>query len=338
MSAPLERVLITGGTGFVGSALARLLASEGRDVHVLARATSDRAPLADLPVTWHTGSLEDAESVARAVSAAGAGAGAGAAVVHAAAVISYRTRDRELQRRVNVGGTRTVLDACRRAGTARVVHVSSVVAVGAAPDAESALDEDATWNGAAMRCDYADTKREAEELALAAADELDLVAVLPGAIFGPAPVPSNTTRFLQRIARGALGPACPPGSLSVVGVDDVALGIRAALDRGARGRRYLLTDGNLTHRELFARAAAELGAPGPRLTLPPALWSLAVAGSALVDRVKPLELATPQSLRLLGLHFRFDASRARRELAWSPRPFDEVLRETAVWMAERGLR
>ena len=104
-----------------------------------------------------------------------------------------------LQREVNVEGTRHVLRAARRAGVTRAVHVSSVVAVGFSERGET-LDEDAPWNGAKLGIDYVTTKRAAEELALAVADELDLCIVNPGAIFGPSPRPANTARFLRKIA------------------------------------------------------------------------------------------------------------------------------------------
>ena len=126
-------VLITGGTGFLGAAVVRELLERGDAVHVFARPTADRGALADCDVTWHAGDVLDAGSLERALARTREAAGQDPFVVHSAAVISYRTRDRDLQRQVNVGGTRNVLAAARRIGVARVVHVSSVVAVGFAP-------------------------------------------------------------------------------------------------------------------------------------------------------------------------------------------------------------
>jgi len=123
----------------------------------------------------------------------------------------------------------------------------------------------------------------------------------------------------------------------VVGVDDVAQGIRLALERGTAGRRYLLTESCWRLVDLLRLAADEFGARPPRLVLPPVPWRLLVAASRLLDRLRPLELTTPQSLRLLGIHYRADSTRARRELGWEPKPFREVLSETADWMRGAGL-
>jgi dihydroflavonol-4-reductase len=326
--------LVTGATGFVGAALARDLAQRGHAVHALARASSDRSALSGVDVRWHAGDLEDAASVERAVAAVCA-AGERPWIAHSAAVISYRTRDTELQRRVNVEGTRALLDACRRHPVGRVLHISSVVAVGHARPGEL-LDEDAPFNGAELGSDYVDTKRAAEELALRAAAELDLVVVNPGAIFGPNPRGGNTGRFLRELARGAVGPFAPPGSLSVVGVGDVAHGCVLALERGARGRRYLLVESAHTALEAFRVAARLLGVRAPRWTVPPPLWRPVVLAAGAADALRPTEVFTPHAMRLLGVHFRFHAERARAELGWRPRPFEEVLRATIDELHSRG--
>ena len=130
-----------------------------------------------------------------------------------------------------------------------------------------------------------------------------------------------------------------PGSLSVVGVQDVAAGILLALASGRHGRRYLLTDENLRLGELLLRIQRTLRPDGPHpglLHLGPGAWRGLVAASRLVDRVKPQHVVTPTALELLGLHFRFDSSRARGELGWTTRPFDEVLLETATWLRRIG--
>lgn len=333
-------MLVTGGTGFLGTALVSHLARLGWEVHVLARPSTSRAPSPGLEPRWHAGDLLERDSVERAVSAVaarGAEGGVPARVVHGAALISYRTRDAERARRVNIEGTRTLLEACRTEGVGRFCLVSSIVTVGHAPDARSVLDEDAAYNGAVLRAHYVTSKRAAEELVLEAAAERDVVVVNPAAIFGPGSRSANTTRFLQRFAAGALGPFAPPGSLSVVGVEDVAEGIRLALLRGARGRRYLLAESCWTLRELFDLAAQVFERRPPRGTVPLPLWRLGVAGAGLVDRLRALELTTPQSLRLLGVHYRGDATRARRELGWEPEPFRSVLARTVAWMRAEGL-
>jgi len=332
-------VLVTGATGFLGSALARELAGRGHEVHAFARASSERAVLDGVPVRWHEGDLTDAPSVERAVAVvcrAGAALALEPWVVHSGAVISYRTGDGELQRAVNVGGTRHVLEACARHPVGRLLHVGSVVAVGHAAAGE-VLDEDAPFTGAELGCDYVDTKRAAEELVLAAAGEVDTVVVDPGAIFGPGHSGPNTVQFLRKFSRRGTGPFAPPGVLSVVGRDDVVQGALAALGRGRRGRRYLLTESSYELFDLAGLAAGVLGVAGPRWRLSHGAWGAVVRVVSALDGRVDLGPLTPQSARLLGVRFAFRSDRARRELDWRPRPFEGVLSETVAWLGERGL-
>ena len=330
-----RRVLITGGTGFVGSELARELDRRGHDVHVFARGSSERALLDDAQITWHEGDLCDAAAVERAVARVSAGE-AEPWIVHSGAVISYRTRDAELQRAVNIGGTRNVVEACRRQRVGRLLHISSVVAVGHSPDALP-RDEQLDYNGAGLGCDYMDTKRAAEELVLGAARDLDLVVVNPGAIFGPGHSGPNTVQFVRSVARGRTGPFAPPGTLSVVGRGDVVSGCLLALERGEPGRRYLLCESVWSFLDLFRLTARELGVRSPRWRLAPRPWRWLRAAASVPDRFLDLSPATPQALGMLGVHFSFDARRAREELGWRPRPFEGVLRETIAWLRESSL-
>ena len=323
-------VFLTGATGFVGGELARRLLARGHAVHALAREGADRSALAGLDVVWHAGDLLERAALERGIAAVGPGAW----VAHVAALISYRTRDAELQRRVNVEGTRRVLEACRRLPVARVLHMSSVVTVADSPDGRE-RDEEAGFNGARLGVDYVATKREAEELALAA-DDLDVVVVNPGAIFGPNPRGGNTVRFLRRLAAGRTGPLAPPGSLSVVGVGDVAEGSILALERGRRGRRYLLVESAHPTLRVFALAARLLGVRPPRAAVPRPLWELAIAAAGAVDRVRAADLLTPQTLRMLGVHYLLSGGRARRELGWTPTAFEDVLRATIEDLRARG--
>lgn len=334
-------VLVTGGTGFLGSAITRRLAARGDEVHVLARASSDRSVLDGVAVTWHAGDLTDDASVRAAVRAAAARAamlGRSAQVVHCGALISYKTADRARQVAANVEGTRSVLAAAAAERIARVLHVSSVVAVGHGRDAGT-LDEATEWNNGPLGVDYATTKRQAEELALAAARAgFDVVVVNPGAIFGAWGGHSNTARFLRLAAAGKGPLVAPPGSLGVLGIDDTADGCVLALDRGRRGERYILVESWIRSADLLRLVARITGGRNPLVTLPKASWPLVLAASRLIDRVSPLEGTPPQALAMLAVELRFDARKARAELGWQPAPFEDVLRATVrgLGLAVRG--
>jgi len=321
-----ERVLVTGATGFVGGELVRLLLERGFEVHALARGAHPT-----LPVAWHAGDLIDARAVDAAIAAARP-----RWVVHCGALISYASRDTARAAEVNVEGTRHVLEACKRQRVARLVFVSSVVAVGPSPDGRP-LDERSAFHGAKFGVDYMDTKRAAEELVLAASGELDVVVANPAAVYGPAEGRSNTVKFLQQLAAGKRPMAAPPGTIALVGVRDTAEGILLVLERGRRGERYLLVERCVPVIELFRMMSEALGVPPVRRTVPRALWPLVVALARVLDRLRPLEIATPQGLAMIGSRLVFDARKAREELGWRPRPFEEVLAQTISILRERGV-
>lgn len=324
--------MITGASGFVGSTLIRQATNVGRRVHAFVRSTSPRAHLEQFEPTWHVGDVTDPKSLERAFQAV---AGTGEFdVVHCAALISYRTQDAIAARVVNVEGTRHVLEAAKRAGARRVCHVSSVVSVAVAEGTET-LDESVPFRG--LPCShYTTTKRAAEDYVRAIANEQEVVIVCPGAIFGASATMTNSMLFLERAAAGRLPAFAPPGMLSVVGVEDVARGILLALERGRAGERYLLTGENLTHAELFGLAAELSGQRGPRGRLAPWLWRLAAIGVGLVDRVRPLELVTPQMMAHLGATYRFDAAKAQRELGLEFEPARTVLKTALACLSERN--
>lgn len=331
-------VLLTGATGFLGRALAQELVRRRTETHALVREDSPRGPLETLPITWHVGDLRDETAIDRAVAALAASARAAGGtprILHAAALISYRSRDRSLSEEINVKGTERLLASARRHGVGRFLFVSSVVAVGACTGPDPA-SESAPFNLGHLGVAYADTKRAAEERVLAGARTLDAVVVNPGAIFGPVERASNTVRTIRRISEGRVPPFLPPGSVGVVGVEDAALGTLLALDRGRSGERYLLVESSLPIAELFARIAAQLGARRSGRVLSPRTWNLLTALASWWDLVLPMNLTPPQALRMLGQDLRFDASKARRELGWAPRPFDEVLAATIAHLRSRG--
>ena len=338
--APLApHCFLTGATGFLGAELARRLAARGVRLHLLVRDARKAAPLAAAGHAVHAGDLCDADSVRRAMEAAARESGGVFDVLHNAALISYRRADRERQRAINTGGTRTVLEHALRLGARRFCQVSSVVTVGSSRDGEP-VDETAPFDLGGLGVDYVDTKRAAEELVFAVSDRLDTVGVNPAAIFGAKDGGSNTARFLARIAAHGAPPLAPPGRLAVVGVEDAAEGTILALERGRRGERYLLVESCWKTRELFELAARLSGRRGPYGTLPAWLLPPVVAAARALEPVWASDMVPPQALTMLGRLLVFDAAKARRELGWTPEPFETVLRRSllAATEARRGSR
>jgi nucleoside-diphosphate-sugar epimerase len=305
--------LVTGATGFLGRHLVRLLAERGDELRALVR--GDAPELRELGVELVRGDVLDADAVRRA--AAGCGL-----VFNLAGLVSHERRDLPRLRAVNVDGVRTVLEAAEPG--ARVVHVSSVAAVGPAPAPDRPADESQPFPAWAERFPYATTKRAGEHVAFAAAAAgADVVIACPGFLLGPGDVNRVSTWHVGRYLAGTLR-VHVRGGLSNVDARDVAAGLVALGERGRAGERTILTsrEGNLSHADLFRRLGEVTGVRRRTVPLPPAL--VAAWASAVPWPVKPGEARA-------AAHWWFhDPAKAERELDWQPRPLDETIAATAA--------
>jgi dihydroflavonol-4-reductase len=322
--------LVTGGSGFIGSAVTRALAAHGRDVVVLLEPGADDRGLAALDVERVTADLRDADGVRRAVRGC-------TSVFHLAALYRFWARDRRDFYAVNVDGTRNVLIAAREAGVERIVYTSTVGTLG--------LDHGRSAN----ELDYPDvshlfgsykrSKYVAEhEVLRAAAEGLPVTLVQPTTPLGPGDgAPTPTGRIVLDFLNGRM-PGYVDTVLNVVHVDDVARGHLLAHDLGAVGRSYIVGGENLSLQQLLAELAARTGLPAPRVRVPRAVslgvaWvSDTVEGRLLRRRPRiPLEAARMATTRMA-----FDDARARTELGYAPRPAAEAIEDSARWFVDNG--
>jgi dihydroflavonol-4-reductase len=323
------KVLVTGGTGFVGSQIVVALLRRGDAVRVLHRATSNLVMLEGLPVEHFLGDVLEAEAVARAVAGCDL-------VFHVAAVASYWRTQREQVYRVNVEGTRIVMEACLAAGVPRVVHTSSVAAIGIPRNGQPA-DESATFDAFSATFAYADSKHRAEAVVLqAVARGLPAVIVNPGAVYGAGDHNLISGSMVLELARRSV-PLVPDGGLCVVDVDAVVQGHLTAAERGRIGERYILGGENLTLLEIATEICAVVGRRAPRVTVP--AWTLPPAALA-VDAFNRLGLGPPvvsgEQIRMAGLRVFYDTTKAVRELDYPLLPFRGAVEKTYRWYQENG--
>lgn len=319
------RVLLTGATGFLGGAIARTLAEGGHEVRALVRSTSKLTNLQDLPIERAEGDVTEAASVKRAIEGRDA-------VVHTAGIVSWRRQDRDLVYRVNVEGTKTVLGSALEAKVARAVFTSSLAAVGATTG-PAVLDEAAAWDeGLLGGLDYMRSKRlgEVEALGLARAG-LPLVVVNPGFLLGPGDIYRSSATTAMAIARGRI-PGYVRGGISCADVRDVAAAHRAALEgKGRPGERYILGGHNVTMDEFMSRVAGMAGRKPP----PRTPYALAYV-FALFGELKGRSDLNRQLLRASSLYTFADSAKASRELGYTIRPFDEMVRDTLRFFLRIG--
>jgi dihydroflavonol-4-reductase len=315
----VPRSLVTGGSGFIGSHVTRLLVDRGDDVSVLVRKSSKRRSLERLGVKLVRGEVTDRPSVRRALEDADR-------VFHIAGTANLAlARDRVF--RLNVEGTRIVLEEALRAGVARVVLTSSAAAIGPPPPGEVA-NERTVWDAGRYGIPYVDSKHAAEVEALhLLARGLPLVIVNPTHVLGPGDPGRSSTSLVLRFLRRQI-PAYVDGTLNIVGVDDVARGHLLADERGQVGERYVLGNRNYTTDRLFADLGRLSGVEPPALKLP---LGVAVALASGVQRVGGLELPSPTEVRASSLNWAFSNAKAKRQLGWRTSPHEDCLEETIAW-------
>jgi len=309
------RALVTGAGGFIGSHVAAALCASGASV----RAFDLRAP-AELPpgAEFAQGDLLDPDALRRALDGCDT-------VFHLAALYSYSPRDAAAMARVNVDGTRAVIEA---AGARRVVHTSSCATCGpVAGRAATEADGPARWE---LRVAYKRTKVAGERVALdAAARGSDVVVVNPTTPVGPGDLrPTPTGKMVADVAAGRALAYLAGGALNVVAVEDVARGQLLAWERGRAGRRYLLGGENLTMREVFAAIAQAAGRPAPRVAVP---WIAAYAAAAVASRLRrDPRLLVLDEVRVARWPMLFDDARARSELGYTSEPAVSALTRAAL--------
>jgi len=328
----LQPTLVTGATGFVGSAVARSLVGRGHAVRVLVRRGSDRRNLAELPVETVEGDLTDPASLGRAADGC-------RYVFHVAADYRLWVPDPDAMMRANVDGTRAVMRAALAAGVERVVHTSSVAALGLNKDGSPA-DETAPVAEDTLIGPYKRSKYLAEQAVLAMVREQGLPAVIvnPSTPVGPRDIkPTPTGRMIADAASGRL-PAYLDTGLNIVHVDDVAEGHALALERGRVGEKYILGGEDLLLAELLALVAELAGRRPPRLRLSEGvLWPVALASEGLA-RIAGIEpLVTRDHLRMARKKMFFSSAKARAELGYASRPARAAVADAVAWFRAHGM-
>ncbi|MDG6094001.1 NAD-dependent epimerase/dehydratase family protein [Acetobacter sp. AN02] len=329
MSAP---VLVTGATGFVGSAVARRLAARGFPLRLMVREGSDRRNLAGLDAELVEGDLSRPGSFARAVKGC-------RYVFHVAADYRLWVPDPAPMMAINVDGTRQLMIAAQEAGVERIVYCSSVAALGLIGDGTVSSEETPVHEHSVIGI-YKKSKYRAEQAVLALVRDRGLPAVIvnPSTPVGPRDIrPTPTGQMILDCAGGRM-PAFVDTGLNVVHVDDVAEGHLLALEKGRIGRKYILGGENILLGDLFEMVAGIAGvkAPGIRLSQS-VLWPVATASEFLSRKFGIEPRVTREMLAMSKKKMFFSSDRAVSEFGYAPRPARDAVRDAVDWFREAGM-
>lgn len=324
----MPTAVVTGATGFLGGHLVRLLCDRGYQVRALYRSESTLATLRGLPVETFRGDISDVPSLDAALT------GKPELLFHvAASTASWKPKFAE-QTRINVGGTRNVVQAALRAGVGRMVHTSSVAVYGLT---DEVISETSPQLGRGSWINYSDTKARGEdEVRVGIKAGLDAVICNPTHIFGPGDT-HNWARLILMVDQQKL-PGVPPGSGAFVDVREAALAHIHAAERGVSGENYLLGGEETTFLDLVQRIGRQLGKPTPSKPIPAiALKAVAQAKdwlSRLTGREPDL---TPESVAFVCHHMHCDIRKAKAQLDLKVTPLDHLLADTVQWLREQKL-
>jgi dihydroflavonol-4-reductase len=326
VSPGVPPTLVTGATGTVGHAIVRELLRRGRAVRALVRSRERARTCLPPAVELVEGDVTDAAAVRRAMDGC-------RSAHHASGLPEQWLPDAALFTRVNVDGTRHMIDAALAAGVASFVYTSTVDVFVIEPGVEfdeSRIDQRPKPTA------YERSKQEADRLVTAALDRgLAARFIHPSGVYGLAPVTTGVNDLVKRLVRGEI-PMLLPGGFPLVFADDVARGHVLAEERAAVGARFILSDAYRTLAEIARAVVAAAGRGAVPRVMP--MW-VARAVSAIGERVASITGRPPLipagQLQFLALDVRPSARRAERELGWTPLAFDEGLRRTIADLRER---
>ena len=327
----MDSAFLTGGTGFVGASLARLLLKQGLKVKALARKGSDRQNLSGLDIEIVEGGLTDKSAIEEGVKGC-------RYVFHVAADYRIWIPNPESMYAANVEGTEIVLRAAAKSGAEKIVHCSSVAAV-KVPHDKTPVDETSEYGSLdEIVGHYKKSKFQADVLARRLGKEgLPVVIVNPAAPIGAYDIkPTPTGKMVVDFLNGRI-PSYIDTGLNIVHVEDVAMGHWLAAQKGRVGERYILGGENLTLKQVLDLLAEVSGLPGPKFKTP---YAIAYAFGAVDTAIAVLRGTTPMApldaIKMAKHYMWFSSEKAKTELGFSPRAAKLALNDAVVWYLANG--
>lgn len=326
----MSEVLVTGATGFLGKHLTKDLISKGHRVTILARKTSNLDEYRKLPINIHFGDITNRLDLLQASQNKDT-------VYHLAGYIAYKRSDRPMMNKINIDGTANVIDACVTNKVNKLLHLSSVVTIGANFKPKP-IDEDFQFNLGKYNLGYFETKREAERLVVEAVEHNGLNAYMinPSTIYGPGDATKGSRKTQVKVAKGKFK-LYPPGGVNVVYVNDVINAIDLCLANGQPGRRYIISGDNLYIKELFQIIAETAKVPPPNIPIPRIMLTSLGAFGDLIRKFGAETSLSSETAVTASLYHWFSNERAKKELGFQPTPAKTAIQESVSWMIENGL-
>lgn len=325
----MSTALVTGGTGFVGSHIVRVLVEAGHTVRVLHRQSSPLDLIQGLPIEHTIGDVVDSASLERAMQGCNW-------VFHVAAVADYWRENRVKLYLVNVNGTINVLNAAKHTGVRRVIFTSSAAAIGLRDDGLPA-DESIPFNLQPRQFPYGHSKALAErEVQRAVADGLDAVILNPTAIYGPGDLNQISGSAIVEVGNGRV-PIYPSGAWTVIDVRDVAQAHLVAAERGRTGERYLLGAEDISHKAEMELVADIAGIPAPQIPIPAELTPVIATAAGWLLRAGIKLPVDETQIRLSAHNLYFDCRKAWHELGEPQIGLHQSIEDTYWWYVERGI-
>jgi len=325
-------VVVTGATGHLGNVLVRDLLAQGHNVHALVLPNDDCRPLTGLEVKTVYGDVTDLASLESAFAGADL-------VFHLAGIVTIMPRMASVLERVNVGGIRNVITACRTTSVRRLVYTSSIHAV-AEPPHGTVIDESQPFDPDKVLGDYARSKARATLLLLDEVRKGGLNAVIccPTGIIGPYDYAiSNIGQLILDFASGHLK-SYVSGAYDFVDVRDVARGLILAAEKGQTGRHYIFSGAQVQVPELMKELAHNIGYPAPTYRIPAVIARTAgVLASAYYRLLRRRPVFTAYSIDVLSSNSQVSSARARKELGFTTRPWQESIRDHVEWFRAENM-
>lgn len=328
------KALVTGANGFLGAHLCNRLTQEGMDVFALVRTNSDLTELKNnKKIQYVNGDITNLESLDKAL-----GSLKPQAVFHLAGYVGYKKSERELMEKVNVQGTKNLVDSMIKNEIQKIIHVSSVVAVGAGFTKTEVLDENSKYNLSRLDLGYFETKKKAEDLVkqMTESKQIESVILNPSTIYGPADAKKGSRKTQLKVAQGKFK-FYTSGGVSIVSVEDVIEGIYQGFLKGRNGERYILSGENITIQSLFEKISEFAGVPAPQILLPDwVLHTLGIVGDKL-SAIGFKDTVSSENAWTATLFHWFSNEKAKKELGIQFKDANYSLKQSVDWMRAQKL-